>query len=74
MRIPILEVQFHVDKTAIDGLRRLSKDYGMRGYKEANSIIGKVLKKINDNTTLHNPSAWVYSSAKAAEESIIVLV
>ena len=72
--IPILANKSCVDPEGIRHLRRVARGYGMEGYKAANSIIGKVVKKTNDDTTLWNPSAWVTGSAKRAEKSLIVFV
>ena len=43
----------------------------MEGYQAANAIIGKVVKKQNDDITIHCPSAFVTSSVKKAETKLI---
>ena len=68
--IPILARNYCVDKEAIKYLKRLATQYGMEGYKEANAIIGKLMKKQNDDIVVFRPSAFVTKSVKNVERKL----
>ena len=67
MWIRFLEGPFRVDPEGIRHLRRLATRYGMEGYKEANMIIGKLLKMQNDDRSVYRPSHFVSSSVNNSE-------
>ena len=48
-------------------MRRLEREYGMEGYKEANMIIGKLLKTQNDGRPMLKPSSFVSKCVNNAE-------
>ena len=52
MSIKFLEGPFRVDPEGIRHLRRVATEYGMEGYKAANSRTVKLLKKHNDDITI----------------------
>ena len=68
--IPCLQTHFTVDRKGISDLSRLATQYGMEGYKQANMIIGKLIKKQNDDKTMFFPSHFVTSSVNHAEYDI----
>ena len=68
--IPYLEGNFTIDDKGIDDMCRLAAGYGMEGYKEANMIIGKLVKMQNDDRSLYRPSHFITSSVNNAEHFI----
>ena len=52
----------------VQDFRRLAMGYGMRGYQEANMIIGKLLEKQNDNKPLFAPSNFVTNAVHSAKQ------
>ena len=54
-----------IDDPAWAKLQRLAR-FDRKGYMAANSIIGKVLKKSNDNIVLERPSAFVWKAIDLA--------
>ena len=61
--------KFHCDESSIMGLVALAQE-GRQGYREANSIIGKIIKKANDNIGLDNPSAFLARNIENARRTI----
>ena len=41
-----------------------------RGYEEANSIISKLVKAVNDDRAIYNPSAFVAKSTDTARRML----
>ena len=59
--------EFRLDHHSITKLRELAAMH-RAGYMHANSIIGKLIKQINDyRVAFPNPSAFVMSSVRNAE-------
>ena len=58
-----------IDDPAWAKLQGLAR-YDRRGYMAANSIIGKVLKKSNDNISLTRPSAFVSVAIDEATKNL----
>ena len=52
MWIKLLEGPVRVDPEGIRHLRRVATEYGMEGYKAANRLTVKLLKKQNDVVTI----------------------
>ena len=65
----VVQELLRVDDPAWAKLQRLAR-YDRRGFMAANSIIGKLLKKNNDNIVIKNPSAFVWIAIDAAWEDL----
>ena len=59
----------NVDKTAMQELFLLAQ-HSNSGYQEANSIVGKLLKKAADQEELAKPSAFVHRCVTNARSAI----
>ena len=62
-----LQTRWGLDNEAagkLDGLSRVDR----KGYMHANAIIGKLLKKVNDDRPLRSASAFVTVSVRRAYE------
>ena len=44
--------------------------YSPAGYREANAIVGKLLKSVSDDRRIHNPPAYVAKSVKEARHKL----
>ena len=60
-----MQEKFQVDGAGISRLRELAES-GVVGYREANRLIGKLLKAVNDDTAIGNRSAFIMSGVKNA--------
>ena len=65
----VMQQLIGIDDPAWDKLLDLAR-YDRRGYMAANSIIGKVLKKSNDNIALKRPSAFVSVAVDEATKNL----
>ena len=57
--------KFNVDYRAIMQLRELAEE-GIAGYRQANRLIGKLLKAVNDDTAIVNRSAYIETGVRNA--------
>ena len=57
--------KFNVDYRAIGQLRELA-EAGYDGYRQANMLIGKLLKAVNDDTAIGNRSAFIVTGVRNA--------
>ena len=64
-----LMYDFGCDRSSIMGLVALAQA-GPQGYTEANSIIGKIIKKDNDAIVLDNASAFLATGVKNARHAM----
>ena len=67
--VATLRDQWEVDPRGIQQLRDLAAQH-REGYMHANAIIGKLIKEVNDNVPVHNPSAFVSRSVTIANRAI----
>ena len=65
----VLSEEFNCDRTSIQELFCLAQ-HSDEGWKAANLIISKLLKKRSDHEEIRNPSAFVHSCAKSARHSL----
>ena len=63
--IPMLSDQFHCDGQCLGELRELAQDSPF-GYEEANMLMGKLAKAVNDNGWQGKRSAFVHTGVKNA--------
>ena len=59
----------HVDEPAKMALFNLAQR-GREGYTRANELVGKLIKKLNDQQPLGNPSGFVFSSVLNASHKM----
>ena len=64
-----LRFEYGCDRSSVAGLFALAQA-GPRGYMEANSIIGKLFKKADDDIELRNPSAFLANNIKNARHAM----
>ena len=64
-----LRYDYGCDRSSVMGLIALGQA-GHRGYMEANSIIGKLFKKEDDDIELRNPSAFLAKNVKNARHAM----
>jgi len=60
-----LQEKFNVDGRAIIQLRGLAEP-GIVSYRQANMLIGKLLKAVNDDTAIGSRSAFVVTGVRNA--------
>ena len=60
-----MEDQFHIDGRCIAKLRELAEDSPF-GYEEANMVMGKLAKAVNDNSRQGNRAAFAHTCVKNA--------
>ena len=61
--------ELDIDDKAQQALMALAQQ-GRQGYWAANELIGKILKKVNDNVPTKNPSGFLFSSVLNARHSL----
>ena len=62
-------MQWHVHDIAIQKLLRLSRA-SIAGYEEADSLIGKLIKSVNDQRGVVNKSAYISGGVENAWQNI----
>ena len=67
--IPTMQNQFGLDDRCIARLRELAQ-YEPFGYEEANMVMGKLVKAVNDNNKHLNRSAFAHTCIKSAWENV----
>jgi len=66
----VLIDEFNCDRTSVQEIFCLAQ-HSEEGWKGANSIIAKLLKKKSDGDPLHNPSAFVHSCARNTRNGLM---
>ena len=60
-----MQEKFHADDGCIKKLRELAQS-GFLGYQQANMLIGKLLKAVNDDTAVRSRSAFIVAGVRNA--------
>jgi hypothetical protein len=63
--VQVLQEKFQVDGAGINRLRELAES-GVVGYRQANRLIGKLLKAVNDDTAVRSRSAFIVTGVRNA--------